>query len=95
MGTSSEWLQVAAFGAFCGFFFLLWEALSQRDWPSRLNLLGLVLASCSVGMFHVFGWKAMHGMLAIVFATATIGTLATGLVKRRRRKAAEASQNAT
>jgi hypothetical protein len=92
MGTSSEWLRVAAFGAFWGLFFLVWDALTQRDWSSRLNLSGLVLASCSVGMFHVFGWRALHGTLAIIFAVATIGTVATGLAMRRRRKAAETPQ---
>ena len=92
MGTSSEWLQVAAFGAFWGFFFLVWEALSQRDWHSRLNLSGLVLASGSVGMVHIFGWRALHGMPTIIFTVATIGTVATGLAERGLR-AADASQN--
>ena len=92
MGTSSEWLRVVAFGTFWGLFFLVWDALTQRDWSSRLNLSGLVLASCSVGMFHVFGWRALHGTLAIIFTVATIGTVAAGLAKRRLRKAAGTSQ---
>ena len=32
-------------------------------------------------MFHVFGWKALHGMLAIIIAVATIGTVAIGPCK--------------
>lgn len=88
MGIPSEWLRVAAFGLFWGFFFLTWDVLSFRDWRSKVNLSGLALSSCAVGMFHVFGWNALHGMKAVVFTVATVGTALVGLAKRHARKTA-------
>ena len=92
MGTPTEWLSVVAFGAFWAFFLLIWDLVSFLDWRSKLSLSGLVGGSCSVGMFHVFGWNALRGPKAVVFVSATVGAVLVGLAKLRALKAANESQ---
>jgi hypothetical protein len=88
MGTTSEWLQVAAASAIFGTLMFLWEALTKREsFAEWFNLASIAFLSLAWGMMMLFRWRVLRGGIGVVFAMTVLGLVATGLAGRRARQA--------
>jgi hypothetical protein len=94
MGTTSEWIRVVAAGAIFGILMFLWEALTKRESFARwFNLAAIACVSLAWGMMMMFGWRVLHGGIAVVFAMTVLGLFATAFAERRARQAKLSSED--
>jgi hypothetical protein len=89
VGTTQEWMKVLEFGVIFVSANLLLDAINDREgvvkWP---NLFATAISSVFAGMVGVFGWRVLHGVLALLCFGVLLLALATGFVIRRARKRA-------
>lgn len=89
MGTASEWMRVLAASALFGTLMILWDALTKRElFASWFNLVATALVSVLLGMMMAFGWRVLHGGIAI----AVLGAFAIAFAGRRARQAKASSK---
>jgi len=90
VGTTPEWMRVLGFGVLFGLGMLLLDAIRAVEgvakWP---NLFATAVSSFFVGMLFVFGWRVLHGGIAVLFFGVLVAALGTGFILRRARKRAE------
>ena len=90
MGTTQEWMRVLEFGVIFVLANLLLDAIRDREgvakWPS---LFATAVSSVFAGMVGVFGWRVLHGVLALLCFGVLLLAFVTGFVIRRARKRAE------
>jgi hypothetical protein len=90
MGTTPEWMQVLEFGSIVALVMLLLDAVTDPKRIAKLpNLFGTVVGAFVAGMLEVFGWRVLHGLIALLFFGVLLVTFGTGFVFRRARKRAE------
>jgi hypothetical protein len=90
VGTTPEWMQVLEFGVIFVLANLFLDAIRDREgvakWP---NLFATAVSSVFAGMVGVFGWRVLHGGLALLCFGVLLLAFVTGFVIRRARKRAE------
>jgi hypothetical protein len=90
MGTTPEWMQVLEFGGIFAVAMLLLDAIMDREAMAKWsNLVATVLSSLFAGMLEVFGWRVLHGGIAVLFFGVLLVASGAGFVLRRGRKPAE------
>jgi hypothetical protein len=89
VGTTPEWIKVLELGVIFAAAIVLFDAIGDREplaWP---NLVGTAFSSLFFGMLSVFGWRVLHGSIAVVFFGVLLVAFGTGFLFRRARKRAE------
>jgi hypothetical protein len=96
MGTASEWMHVLESGIIFGLAMLLFDAVtgSQRV-ATWVNVIGTAVASVLFGMMNAFGWRVLHGRLAVLFAGILLVAFAAGFAVRRANRRAEIGSKAS
>ena len=88
MGTTPEWIKVFEVGVIFAAAIVLWDAIWDREplvWP---NLVATALGSLFFGMLTVFGWRVLHGGIAVLFFGVLLLAFGSGFLFRRARKRA-------
>src|SRR5260370_14505206 len=87
LGTLAEWIRVVAHSGTLVAVVFLWEGLTKRDSLARIfnSVASFAFVSLAYGMMMVFGWRVLHGGIAVIFAAAVLTPFPGGLSKRTSR----------